>query len=157
MALVSSSLASGLIAAEDPPAETSAVAADRFSSAFISYFKTAQTTLGPVNPLTCDLPSAKQALVGGITGAFNTTGGNAVANLIGVAILAYLNAGPASLFFDTATSVAIVTPLGTYMSSISTPVAQQQAAKNAVAAAIQTWLASGVQVTFPGPNVSGIT
>ncbi len=151
MALVTSILINGLIAAEEPPSESTAQAAERFSGAFINYFKTAGTGPGALiiaNAGVCELPSTRNALVGGVTGAFSLVGGPAVSDTLGLAILAYINAGPAGAMFSGASAAAITSPLSVYTSAISAPVESQNAAKSALAAAIQTWLGAGVLVTI---------
>jgi hypothetical protein len=153
MPLIQPAFINGLIAAEDPPKDSIALAAKGFVDAFIPYVKGATSNGIPITQPTCDLPVTQSALQGGIAAAFALASGPAVANAIGVAILAFFNAGPASAFFTTALGAGIGTGLWTYMSGISAPVPEQRVAKAAVVSAITTWMGAGpagLFIIFPG-------
>lgn len=153
MPLNSPAFINGLIAAETPPKNSVALAAKGFVDAFSVYVATSSAGGIPVIPATCYLPSTQSALKGGIIAAFSLAAGPLVANAIGLAILAYFNAGPASAFFPSAVGAVTPVPLLPFMAGISAPVSQQNIAKAAIAAAITSWLgagSAGFAIVLPG-------
>ncbi|RKY28647.1 MAG: hypothetical protein DRP83_00305 [Planctomycetota bacterium] len=153
MPLVQSAFINGLIAAENPPKESIDQQAKGFVDAFIPYIKGGVSNGVPITQPTCDLPSAQNALRGGIAGAFALASGPAVSDAIGAAILAFFNAGPVSAFFTSALSASIFVPLSNFTSGINTPIPEQSSAKATLVAAITAWLnagPSGFAIIFPG-------
>lgn len=151
--LNTSTFVKGLIAAETPPKSSTAEAAQGFVDAFIEYLQSAMSNGIPISTPALYLPSAQNALKGGIISAFSLDAGPAVSNAIGNAILAFFNAGPASAFFSSAIGAGIFSPLSAFTSAISSPVDAQNAAKSAVVSAITAWLNAGpggFAIIFPG-------
>jgi len=151
--LNTSAFVKGLIAAETPPKSSTAEAAQGFVDAFTEYLLNAMSNGITITTPSLYLPSAQNALKGGLISAFSLDSGPSVADTIGNAILAFFNAGPASAFFSSAIGAGIFNPLSAYMSAISSPVDTQNAAKSAVASAITSWLNAGpggFAIIFPG-------
>ena len=155
-----SQFANALIKAETPGSKTAAEAAQKFADAFINFFANAQVNFMPANMAVLQSPAAVSALVGGLTSAFEATGGpSAVCDLMEAAFFAYWNAGPLSAMFTTTPTIASIAPggpLSSNMSSISAPDPSQDSAKAKIAAAISTWMTTQptIAMTPPPPGVT---
>lgn len=155
-----SQFAQALVKAEDPGSTSAAQAAQKFADAFINFFAKAQVNGVPANMAILQSPAAVNALVGGLTSAFEATGGpTAVCDLMEAAFFAYWNAGPIQAMFTTTPTIASIAPggpLSSSMSSISSPDPSQSSAKAKVAAAISLWLTTQptIAMTPPPPGVT---
>lgn len=155
-----SQFAQALVKAEDPGSTSAAQAAQKFADAFINFFAKAQVNGVPANMAILQSPAAVNALVGGLTSAFEATGGpTAVCDLMEAAFFAYWNAGPLQAMFTTTPTIASIAPggpLSSNMSSISSPDPSQSSAKAKVAAAISTWLTTQptISISPPPPGVT---
>lgn len=155
-----SQFASALVKAEDPGSTTAAEAAQKFADAFINFFAKAQVNGVPANMAILQSPAAVNALVGGLTSAFEATGGpTAVCDLMEAAFFAFWNAGPIQAMFTTTPTIASIAPggpLSSNMSSISSPDPSQNSAKAKVAAAISLWLTTQptIAMTPPPPGIT---
>jgi len=155
-----SQFAQALINAETPGSTSAAQAAQKFADAFINFFANAQVNAVPANLPILKSPAAVSALVGGLTSAFQATGGaSAVCDLMEAAFFAYWNAGPLPAMFTTTPLIASIAPggpLSSNMSAISAPDPSQSSAKAKVAAAISLWLTTQptIAMTPPPPGVT---
>jgi hypothetical protein len=155
-----SQFADALVKAETPGSQTAAEAAQKFADAYINFFAKAQVNFTSANMAILQSPAAVSALVGGLTSAFEATGGpSAVCDLMEAAFFAYWNAGPIQAMFTTTPTIASIAPggpLSSNMSSISSPDPSQNSAKAKVAAAISLWMTTQptIAMTPPPPGVT---